>query len=76
MATKNNRLNNQTSSLFVKIVEIFFSVLNDKTFLISDLTFQGMIALRREATELDHEDYMDAIIEVQAKKKANLMYYA
>lgn len=37
---------------------------------------QGMIALRREATELDHEDYMDAIIEVQAKKKANLMYYA
>lgn len=36
----------------------------------------GMIALRREATELDHEDYMDAIIEVQAKKKANLMYYA
>lgn len=40
------------------------------------LTFQGMIALRREATELDHEDYMDAIIEVQAKKKANLMYYA
>lgn len=74
MATKNNRLNNQTSSLCVKIVEIFFSVLNDKTF--SDLTFQGMIALRREATELDHEDYMDAIIEVQAKKKANLMYYA
>lgn len=74
MATKSNRLNNQTSSLCVKIVEIFFSVLNDKTF--SDLTFQGMIALRREATELDHEDYMDAIIEVQAKKKANLMYYA
>ncbi|KAK3089118.1 hypothetical protein FSP39_001006 [Pinctada imbricata] len=36
----------------------------------------GMIALRREATELDHEDYMDAIIEVQAKKKANLQYYA
>jgi 26S proteasome regulatory subunit T5 len=37
---------------------------------------QGMIALRRGATELQHEDYMDAIIEVQAKKKANLQYYA
>jgi len=36
----------------------------------------GMIAMRREATELTHEDYMDAIIEVQAKKKANLQYYA
>ncbi len=38
--------------------------------------FQGMIALRREATELSHEDYMDAILEVNAKKKANLNYYA
>ncbi|XP_059153322.1 26S proteasome regulatory subunit 6A-B [Physella acuta] len=36
----------------------------------------GMIAMRREAVELTHEDYMDAIIEVQAKKKANLQYYA
>ncbi|XP_067928321.1 26S proteasome regulatory subunit 6A-B [Watersipora subatra] len=36
----------------------------------------GMIALRRGATELQHEDYMDAILEVQAKKKANLQYYA
>ncbi|XP_077978001.1 26S proteasome regulatory subunit 6A-B [Glandiceps talaboti] len=36
----------------------------------------GMIALRREATELSHEDYMDGILEVQAKKKANLNYYA
>ncbi|KAH3836860.1 hypothetical protein DPMN_110236 [Dreissena polymorpha] len=36
----------------------------------------GMIALRRGATELQHEDYMDGIIEVQAKKKANLQYYA
>lgn len=36
----------------------------------------GMIALRRNATELSHEDYMDAILEVQAKKKANLNYYA
>jgi len=35
-----------------------------------------MIALRRGATELQHEDYMDGIIEVQAKKKANLQYYA
>ncbi|WAR00608.1 PRS6A-like protein [Mya arenaria] len=36
----------------------------------------GMIALRRGASELQHEDYMDGIIEVQAKKKANLQYYA
>ncbi|CAH1247698.1 PSMC3 [Branchiostoma lanceolatum] len=36
----------------------------------------GMIALRRGATELVHEDYMDGILEVQAKKKANLNYYA
>ncbi|XP_070566752.1 26S proteasome regulatory subunit 6A-B isoform X1 [Ptychodera flava] len=36
----------------------------------------GMIALRREAIELSHEDYMDGILEVQAKKKANLNYYA
>jgi len=36
----------------------------------------GMIALRREATELQHEDFMDGIHEVQAKKKSNLQYYA
>lgn len=36
----------------------------------------GMIALRRGATELNHEDFMDGILEVQAKKKNNLMYYA
>lgn len=35
-----------------------------------------MIALRRNATKVTHEDYMDAILEVQAKKKANLNYYA
>lgn len=35
-----------------------------------------MIALRRGGTELAHEDYMDAILEVQAKKKASLNYYA
>lgn len=37
---------------------------------------QGMIALRHGATELTHEDYMEGILEVQAKKKANLQYYA
>nr|KAF6343518.1 proteasome 26S subunit, ATPase 3 [Pipistrellus kuhlii] len=31
---------------------------------------------RRGATELTHEDYMEGILEVQAKKKANLQYYA
>lgn len=36
----------------------------------------GMIALRRSASTVTHEDFMDAIMEVQAKKKANLNYYA
>ncbi|KAI4497939.1 hypothetical protein M0802_007055 [Mischocyttarus mexicanus] len=36
----------------------------------------GMIALRRNATAVTHEDLMEAINEVQAKKKANLNYYA
>ncbi|CAG7723109.1 unnamed protein product [Allacma fusca] len=36
----------------------------------------GMIALRRNAATVTHEDYTDAILEVQAKKKANLYYYA
>lgn len=36
----------------------------------------GMIALRNEQAVLKHEDYMDAIIEVQAKKKKDLNYYA
>jgi len=36
----------------------------------------GMIALRRDALEVTHEDFMDAILEVQSKKKANLNYYA
>lgn len=40
------------------------------------MCLQGMIALRRNATEVTHEDLMEAINEVQAKKKANLNYYA
>jgi len=36
----------------------------------------GMIALRRNAAMVTHEDFTDAILEVQAKKKANLYYYA
>uniref|UniRef100_T1JUY1 Uncharacterized protein n=1 Tax=Tetranychus urticae TaxID=32264 RepID=T1JUY1_TETUR len=36
----------------------------------------GMIALRRNASIIIHEDFMDAILEVQAKKKTNLNYYA
>ncbi|KAI8330885.1 proteasome 26S subunit ATPase 3 [Chlamydoabsidia padenii] len=36
----------------------------------------GMLALRRGATEITHEDFMDAIQEVQAKKKMSLQYYA
>eukprot|EP00004_Rigifila_ramosa_P006757 TRINITY_DN17677_c0_g1_i1.p1 TRINITY_DN17677_c0_g1~~TRINITY_DN17677_c0_g1_i1.p1 ORF type:complete len:429 (-),score=133.79 TRINITY_DN17677_c0_g1_i1:10-1170(-) len=36
----------------------------------------GMLALRRDATEIGHHDFMEGIAEVQAKKKANLQYYA
>ena len=36
----------------------------------------GMIALRRGAAEIHHEDFMEAVQEVQAKKKGNLIYYA
>ena len=36
----------------------------------------GMLALRRDATVVTHEDFNDAITEVQAKKKSNLQYYA
>lgn len=36
----------------------------------------GMLALRRDATEITHEDFVEGIVQVQAKKKANLMYYA
>ena len=35
-----------------------------------------MIALRRGASEITHEDFMDGIQEVQAKKKTTLQYYA
>ena len=36
----------------------------------------GMIALRRDAKCLVHEDYIDGIAEVQAKKKKDLDYFA
>ena len=36
----------------------------------------GMLALRREATEIKHEDFMEGISVVAAKKKASLQYYA
>ena len=36
----------------------------------------GMLALRREGTEIQHEDFMEGVTKVQAKKKASLAYYA
>ena len=36
----------------------------------------GMLALRRDGTEVNHEDFNEGIIAVQAKKKADLFYYA
>jgi 26S proteasome regulatory subunit T5 len=36
----------------------------------------GMCGLRRGATELRHEDFVDGVSQVQSKKKASLNYYA
>mmetsp|Transcript_26043 Transcript_26043/g.34159 ORF Transcript_26043/g.34159 Transcript_26043/m.34159 type:complete len:438 (+) Transcript_26043:125-1438(+) len=36
----------------------------------------GMLALRRAASEIKHEDFMEGITVVAAKKKGNLDYYA
>ena len=36
----------------------------------------GMIALRRSATEITHEDFVEGLQEVQARKKASLQYFA
>jgi len=36
----------------------------------------GMLALRRDASELNHEDFVEGISQVQAKKKKSLQYYA
>lgn len=36
----------------------------------------GMIALRRGGSEIHHEDFMEGIQEVMAKKKTALQYYA
>lgn len=35
-----------------------------------------MIALRREASTIQHEDFMEGISQVQLKKKQSLQYYA
>jgi 26S proteasome regulatory subunit T5 len=36
----------------------------------------GMLALRRESTEIMHEDFVEAITVVAAKKKGSLDYFA
>ncbi|GAX77431.1 hypothetical protein CEUSTIGMA_g4876.t1 [Chlamydomonas eustigma] len=36
----------------------------------------GMLALRRDGLEVNHEDFVEGITQVQAKKKTNLHYYA
>ncbi|OHT16286.1 26S protease regulatory subunit 6A like protein [Tritrichomonas foetus] len=36
----------------------------------------GMVALRRNAEEISHEDYVEGIAQVQAKKRAILNYFA
>jgi len=36
----------------------------------------GMVALRKNSSELKHEDFMEGIAQVQAKKKKSLQYFA
>jgi len=36
----------------------------------------GMLALRREAAEIQHEDFIEAVAVVAAKKKGSLDYFA
>jgi 26S proteasome regulatory subunit T5 len=36
----------------------------------------GMLALRRDASIITHEDFTEAVAEVAAKKKVDLQYYA
>ncbi|KAJ5075952.1 26s proteasome regulatory subunit 6a [Anaeramoeba ignava] len=36
----------------------------------------GMNAMRRGAIQIEHEDFMEGILQVQAKKKTSLQYYA
>jgi len=36
----------------------------------------GMLALRREATIIDHEDFVEGVAAVRSKKKTTLNYYA
>ena len=36
----------------------------------------GMLALKRAAERIGHEDYVEGIAQVQAKKKSSLNYYA
>jgi len=35
-----------------------------------------MLALRGERSEIIHEDFVEGLMQVQAKKKASLNYYA
>eukprot|EP01061_Rhynchopus_euleeides_P003932 TRINITY_DN1320_c7_g1_i1.p1 TRINITY_DN1320_c7_g1~~TRINITY_DN1320_c7_g1_i1.p1 ORF type:complete len:440 (+),score=222.37 TRINITY_DN1320_c7_g1_i1:58-1377(+) len=36
----------------------------------------GMLAMRRDATQLTHEDFMEGIAQVQSRKKSQLNYYS
>jgi 26S proteasome regulatory subunit T5 len=36
----------------------------------------GMLALRRDGTTVNHEDFVEGIVQVQAKKKSDLSYFA
>jgi 26S proteasome regulatory subunit T5 len=36
----------------------------------------GMIALRRNSSEIHHDDFVEGVAEVQAKKKGSIAYYS
>ncbi len=36
----------------------------------------GMLAMRRDASCITHEDFVEGVAQVQMKKKQNLQYYA
>lgn len=52
------------TNVYIFYIDIFYPIIG------------GMLALRRGAVEITHEDFMEAIQEVQAKKKMTLQYYA
>ena len=52
-----------------------FSQLAASLLSVQSYIHQGMLAMRRDATTVNHEDFVEGVAQVQAKKKGNLQYY-